>query len=232
MNRKLIIGDIHGCLATFNALLEKMNFSKSDTLHLVGDYIDRGPDSKGVIDKIIELKDKNYNVVALRGNHEQMLISDYESETIKGWYSMADEELLQSFGIERLRDIPKNYIEFCKELSYYHIDNEFIIVHAGLNFENEDPFESKKDLLWIRDWHNSINKEWLGEKIIVHGHTMQSRQETESQFAQIKNAQVLNIDCGAVMSRGKSGGLGWLCGFDFTNQKLYFQENVELSNFF
>lgn len=228
MSRKLFIGDIHGCLTTFEALLDKMNFSKSDKLYLVGDYIDRGPDSKGVIDKIIKLKNQDYKVVAIRGNHEQMLVNDYEAETLKGWYSNADEQLLRSFGIKNLRDFPTEYLQFCKKLPLYHSEDEFIMVHAGLNFDHKNPLESEKDLLWIRDWSQNIDREWLGNRIIIHGHTMQSKQETEDQFKNLVEDQVIDIDCGAVVS--KDPQLGHLCGFDFTNQKLYFQKNIEVSN--
>ncbi len=232
MNRQLFIGDIHACSNTFTALLAKLDFSKNDTLYLVGDYINRGPDSKGVIDKIIQLKKGGYNLIALRGNHEQMLLSNYEAETAKGWYSMGDEELLKSFEIESLKELPEKYIRFCEELSFYHEENELIIVHAGLNFEYENPFENKNDLLWIRDWYSSIDYDWLGQKFIIHGHTMQSKQETEAQFQQLETNRYLNIDCGAVMSKSKEYGLGYLCAFDFTNKKLYFQKNVETKNIF
>jgi len=226
MNRKLVLGDIHGCLATFDLLLNKMNFSKADTLYLVGDYINRGPSSKGVIDKIITLKEEGYRVVALRGNHEQMLLDNYIAEVDRGWHQMGDEELLQSFGIKTLADIPEKYIQFCDSLPLYHEDNEFIVVHAGLRFVNDTPFNDKEALLWARDWYQNIDMEWLGDRIIIHGHTMQSRKETELQFLSLKTDKVINIDCGAVMSQSENG-LGYLCGFDFTNQELIFQENVE-----
>ncbi|MBO6622795.1 MAG: serine/threonine protein phosphatase [Balneola sp.] len=226
MNRKIIIGDIHGCLATFEALLNKMNFSNSDTLYLVGDYIDRGPSSKGVIDKIITLKEDGHQIVALRGNHEQMLIDNYIAEVNRGLHQVGDKALLQSFGIRNLADIPEKYIHFCDALPLYHQDDEFIVVHAGLRFVYDNPFNDKEALLWARNWYQNIDMEWLGSRIVIHGHTMQSRKETELQFLNLKTDQVIDIDCGAVMSQSRSG-LGYLCGFDFTNQELIFQENVD-----
>lgn len=226
MNRKLVIGDIHGCIATFDLLLNKMNFSKSDSLYLVGDYIDRGPSSKDVIDKIITLKEEGYRVVALRGNHEQMLLDNYIAEVDRGWHQMGDEELLQSFGIKTLADIPEKYIQFCDSLPLYHEDNEFIVVHAGFRFINHNPFNDKEALLWARDWYQNLDMEWLGNRIVIHGHTMQPKQETELQFLNLKTDKVINIDCGAVMSQSDNG-LGYLCGFDFSNQELIFQENSE-----
>ena len=225
-NRKIIIGDIHGCLATFEVLLDKMNFSKTDSLYLVGDYIDRGPSSKGVIDKIIMLKEEGYQVVALRGNHEQMLLDNYIAEVDRGWAQNVDKELLRSFGIKTLADIPEKYIQFCDSLPLYHDDDEFIVVHTGLRFVYDNPFNDKEALLWARDWYQNIDMEWLGNRVVIHGHTMQSKKETELQFLNLKKDQVIDIDCGAVMSHSRSG-LGYLCGFDFTNRELVFQENVD-----
>ena len=73
---KYAISDIHGCIATFKTLLDKIKFSKEDELYLLGDYIDRGPDSKGVIDHIWYLQKSGYQVHCLRGNHENMLLQE------------------------------------------------------------------------------------------------------------------------------------------------------------
>ena len=73
-NRLFAIGDIHGCFDSFQELIEnKIQLSKNDRLVLLGDYIDRGPKSKEVIDYIINLQAKGYNIIALAGNHEVML---------------------------------------------------------------------------------------------------------------------------------------------------------------
>jgi serine/threonine protein phosphatase 1 len=228
MSRKILIGDIHGCLATFKALLGQINICReSDKLYLLGDYVDRGPDSKGVIDKIISLQQAGYAVHPIRGNHEQMLIADHHAETVKGWHDMADEELKKSFGIENLSQLPIEYINFCKALPYYHLEDDFIAVHAGLDFSQEDPLAEKKALLWIRDWYNNVNYDWLQERKIIHGHTPLTRQEIEEQFSGFDERQILNIDCGVYLSKSKIHGLGHLCAFDITNKRLYFQENIE-----
>ncbi len=83
--RKLAIGDIHGCNKTFKALLDQINLSKDDELTLLGDYIDRGPDSKGVIDTIINLQSSGYQVRALRGNHDIQKM--YKRWTNKSFFS-------------------------------------------------------------------------------------------------------------------------------------------------
>lgn len=215
-------------MATFKALLGQINICReSDKLYLLGDYVDRGPDSKGVIDEIISLQQAGYAVHPIRGNHEQMLIADHRAETVKGWHDMADEELKKSFGIENLSQLPIEYINFCKALPYYHLEDDFIAVHAGLDFSQEDPLAEKKALLWIRDWYNNVNYDWLQERKIIHGHTPLTRQEIEEQFSGFDERQILNIDCGVYLSKSKIHGLGHLCAFDITNKRLYFQENIE-----
>ena len=228
MGRKILVGDIHGCLATFLKLLNQVKLNiELDKLYLLGDYVDRGPNSKGVIDEIISLKEKGYIVYPIRGNHEQMLISDHNAETVKGWYDMADEELKKSFGIKNLTELPIQYIDFCKNLPYYIIDDDFIAVHAGINFNFRKPLEHSEDLIWIRDWYNNVNYDWLRNRKIIHGHTPQTRQEIEEQFNCFEEKKILNIDCGVYSSTSKIHGLGHLCAFDITNRKLYFQENIE-----
>ncbi|MFM7929512.1 MAG: metallophosphoesterase family protein [Pirellula sp.] len=74
MTRTIAIGDIHGCLRAFDALLAAIDLQKTDILVPVGDYIDRGPDSKGVIDRLIELREQT-QLFPLMGNHEEMMLS-------------------------------------------------------------------------------------------------------------------------------------------------------------
>lgn len=228
LQRKIFIGDIHGCLETFQALLAQINLNKEkDKLFLLGDYIDRGPNSKGVIDAIINLTNEGYNILPIKGNHEQMLISDYNAEVEKGWVDMAEVEFIKSFEIKTLNQLPSKYIDFCNTLPDFILDDDFIAVHAGLNFELKDPLRENDDLIWIRDWYKNIDYKWLKQRIIIHGHTPQTRYEIEEQFRHFKEKQVLNIDCGAFSSKSKIHGLGFLCGFDLTNEKLYFQENID-----
>ena len=76
--RTLAVGDIHGCAAAFDTLLAMVNPGLDDTLITLGDYVDRGPDSRAVIDRLLSLRDRVY-LVALRGNHEQMMLKGRKS---------------------------------------------------------------------------------------------------------------------------------------------------------
>ncbi len=230
MSRKILIGDIHGCVNTFLALLRQLNLKSSDQVILLGDYVDRGLYSKQVLDQIMAMKDAPYKVIALRGNHEQMLISNYYAEKEKGWFTMADPELLESFQIHDLKSLDEKYIEFCKSLPYYYQDESLIAVHAGLSFELENPLNDEHDLLWIRNWYHTIDYDWLSNRSIIHGHTPRTKSEIKDQFQCFDQRQVLNIDAGAFLSEQKEHGLGHLCAFDFTHQQLIYQENIEPAN--
>lgn len=230
MNRKVLIGDIHGCIQTFLELLRRLDLRPSDQLILLGDYVDRGLYSKQVLDQVMAMRNAPYEVIALRGNHEQMLISNYHAEKDRGWFTMADPELLESFQINALKSIDQQYIDWCRSLPYFYQDKELIAVHAGLSFQLENPLDDEHDLLWIRDWYHTINHDWLAGRTIVHGHTPRTKSEIEQQFQSLDQLPILNIDSGAFLSEQKDHGLGYLCAFDFTNRQLIYQENIEVSN--
>ena len=129
--RTLVFGDIHGCLLAFDTILNEINLTEKDTIILLGDYIDRGPDSKGVIDRVIELREK-YNVIALKGNHEEIMehagdgLADYV-----WWRTVGGDTTLFSFNCD-VEDIEEPYWEFIDSLELYHETEDYIFVHAGL----------------------------------------------------------------------------------------------------
>ena len=94
MTRIFVIGDIHGCCNTFKKLLlEKLGIQKPDKIYCVGDYVDRGNDSKGVIDFIINLRGKGYRIYTLRGNHEQMMLdSTIDQERLYLWLKNGEQK--------------------------------------------------------------------------------------------------------------------------------------------
>src|SRR5258705_3252599 len=108
MTRIFVIGDIHGCCNTFKKLLlEKLSIQKSDIIYCIGDYVDRGNDSKGVIDFIISLRIKGYQIHTLRGNHEQMMLdSTINHSRLNLWLKNGGIETLNSFGISSVTELP------------------------------------------------------------------------------------------------------------------------------
>jgi serine/threonine protein phosphatase 1 len=228
---KFAVTDIHGCRRTFLALLDRIAFSKSDELYLLGDYVDRGPDSKGVLDEIFRLQQEGYRLHCLRGNHEEILLrSLYDPVGLDNWLLTDGKKTMDSFGVDTTVDIPAHYLDFLRDLDYHFEVDGYILVHAGLNFHLFDPLQDRRDLLVIRHWYEAVRYDWLGERIILHGHTPITRQGAEAQFAMLETAQYLDLDTGCVYAgseRSDKAGLGYLCAFDMSNRRLFFQENVE-----
>lgn len=204
MGRRFAIGDIHGCSRTFRKLLlEELNIQKSDSIWCVGDYIDRGPDSKGVIDLIINLQNDGFNITALRGNHEQMMMDSTKDE-IHLWLWMANggEETLGSFGITSYHEMEEKYRDFFAKTPYYVSTGDYIITHAGLNFSIDDPFTDTYSMLWRRSFEQEHEK--LAGQTLIHGHTPISLYYIEKQ----KGQKIINIDGGCVYKTlGKYGHL-------------------------
>lgn len=217
MPTRFAISDIHGCRKTFQALLSKIAFTKADTLYILGDYVDRGPDSKGVLDDIIKMQDFGYQIHCLKGNHEVMLL-----DSIKTSWNTADDELLNSFGISHVQYIPEHYIKWVKNLPLYIELEDYILVHAGLNFNIPNPLEDEESLLWIRDWHHHIRHDWLAGRVIVHGHTPRSKTEILSQAVSLGSDGYFDIDAGCCFHQ-YDNGLGNLCAFDMDTRQVHFE---------
>ena len=97
MPRRFAIADIHGCAQTFNQLLEKLELEKQDQVYLLGDYIDRGPDSKGVLDAIMNLIAAGYSIRPLLGNHEKLFINAFKNlEDCNHWRLYGAPDTLKS----------------------------------------------------------------------------------------------------------------------------------------
>lgn len=230
MSRKLAISDIHGNAKTFLALLDRIAFSQADELFLLGDYIDRGPDSKGVIDEIRRMQTNGYQVQALRGNHEQMMLAHHRTPCIETGMSYVDELTLESFGVSDIQKIDGSYLDWLEKLPHFLETDGFLLVHAGLNFGPESPGPDRDlhQMLWIRDWYHTIDRDWLDNRIIIHGHSPMRRAVIEWFFYRLNNMRVLGIDNGCFQL--KEEGFGSLCCFDMTNRRICFEPNVDLES--
>lgn len=220
MSRIFAIGDIHGCCLTFKKLIwDKIRLTKGDVLYCVGDYIDRGEDSKGVIDFIIELRKKGFSVFTLRGNHEQMMLDAvYDSYAYDLWISNGGKKTLQSFAINSLEEMDEKYWNFFHETQLYFETDKYIFVHAGLNFFSKNIFADKDAMLWIRDFH--CNSEALNNRQLVHGHTPIALNIILNQ-----KTACINIDGGCVFP--KISGLGNLVALELPAQTFVWQKNCE-----
>lgn len=220
--RKFAISDLHGCLKSFAALIQKIGLTTNDELYLLGDYIDRGPDSKGVIDFIWELQNSGYKIHCLRGNHEQMLLDLYRENY--NLYDGGDENLLASFGVNHGKKIPQQYINWMDELEYYFEVDEYLLVHAGFNFKVPDPLSDEKSMLWIRNWRADIDRLWLDGRIVVHGHTPTKKEGILHYLKHAESTPEIFIDNGCAFHH--IDGLGGLCALDLQERTMIFQEYI------
>ncbi|MBF0196741.1 MAG: metallophosphoesterase [Planctomycetes bacterium] len=170
-----VISDIHGCLQEFNELLAKLPIKTNSQFVFLGDYIDRGPHSAGVIDRILKLKE-SYEVVALAGNHEQMLmhfLEDKSTPEAASFVINGGGATLASYS-DSLGDyqMPEEHMDFLKSLKLCHEMDDDFFVHAGVPDVPLTKLHKKKyesEMLWIRKpfFYSSYN--W--GKRIFHGHT-------------------------------------------------------------
>jgi serine/threonine protein phosphatase 1 len=221
MKRTFAIGDIHGCPRTFSKLVTEMIIpGPEDEIICVGDYIDRGPDSKGVIDSIIALKRRGCRIRTLRGNHEQLLLDALEDkEAFDQWLMCGGDKTCNSFGIHEVSQLPDEYLSFFKQTEYYHATDQMIIVHAGLNFESDDPFADTDAMLWTRNTFVDLEKS--GGRKIIHGHTPTPLQRIYS----LRHTNSINIDGGCVMTHLE--GLGYLVAIRLETLELLAVRNCD-----
>src|SRR5260370_10745623 len=172
-----VIRDIHARSGLLDQLIAGRSWDvKDDKIVFLGDLIDRGKDAPGVIERIMELKQKIPNVVVLRGNHEQMLLDTLDNGDIQ-WLIPENGGLatLEAYGndlseLASVDDIkiPSHHLEFLRSLEYYHEDDQAIYVHAGM-IPGRPPAETPSDvLIWSR---NSSFFERYDGKLCFFGHT-------------------------------------------------------------
>jgi serine/threonine protein phosphatase 1 len=219
MSRRLLaIGDIHGCFDHFRELVEeKIRMRKDDRLILLGDYIDRGYQSREVIDYIIDLQENGFDLIPLIGNHESLMLGSIGSEqSSNNWFMNGGYETLLSFGIESVKELNPKYLRFLKSLLYYYIQDQYIFVHAGFNDEINDPFEDKYQMIWSR--RESYSNPVFKDKIIIHGHTPIPFSHCREEAVSDRN--VINIDTGCVYNEWS--GYGRLTAIELFTMELFY----------
>ena len=189
------IGDIHGRLDLLVRLQELIvadaarSNARRRVLVYVGDYIDRGPDSAGVIDLLLDRPLPGFEIVHLLGNHEDTFLQ-FPDDTGVGpsWltyggvqtlasyfidaapYFQYDERELQRLQGEIRRRVPRRHIEFMRRLALTHMEADYLFVHAGIRPGVPLERQERDDLLWIRGEFLDSTEDH--GKIVVHGHTI------------------------------------------------------------
>src|SRR5689334_8831824 len=187
------VGDIHGCYNKLLAILAKCEaYAGSARYRLIflGDYIDRGPNSRSVVELLIQLQSTWADVVCLAGNHEQMLVRSIEDPVANAqWLNNGGDETLDSYSEVGGMLLLQNHASLTSRLPHKFDDGLRLFVHAGVDVSKSLDDQSTEDLLWMREPFLSYNGTL--DRLIVHGHTP-TRDGPEVL------AHRINVDTGAV----------------------------------
>jgi len=170
------VGDIHGGVKTLQALINMLDLHRRDRLITIGDYVDRGPDSKGVLDTIMGLMDSGYDVTPVRGNHDDMMLSaitDVDDDFARSWFG----DWCDSFGIDDPTKVPEKYIAFLKSLPLIVVEHDYVLVHAGLAFNACDPIAESQPCHMLWQESGVPDKRRLGGRVTVTGHLIKPLRE-------------------------------------------------------
>lgn len=159
-----VIGDIHGCLDPLRRLIAQLRPSEADEVIFLGDYVDRGPDSKGVIDYLLTLSGRH---TFLMGNHERMFLDFLQGKERALFLYNGGAATLESYG--GLRQISATHLAFLDRLRLYHETQDYFFVHAGIRPEIPLQQQDERDLLWIREEFYAYSGRF--PKTVVFGHT-------------------------------------------------------------
>ncbi|MFC6996512.1 metallophosphoesterase family protein [Rufibacter roseus] len=219
------ISDIHGCLRTFQVMVEEvLQIQPHDHLYLLGDYINKGPDSKGVLDYILTLQKKGHQITCLRGNHDQLLLDAVDEGESSVWLKSDEKEkTLESFGVEKLKYVPERYISFIRSMPLLLILDDFILVHAGIDLSLKNPLATSNYTLMNTKRMKASTKK-LGGKILVHGHLPQPKSKIEKAIK--KRTKGINLDAGCVYYKNEE--FGYLCALNLDSFETYWQKNIDL----
>ena len=181
--RCYVIGDIHGCIRELACLIEHLPLKPQDRLVFLGDYIDRGPDSRGVVSYLLDLEQENsYDLVFLKGNHEDMLLSylGFAGQHGDMFFHNGGQATLASYGLSSqdlsnetvLKAIPAGHIQFYRSLKDYCEVGPYLCVHAGIHPQKSLAEQTEAELLWIRN--KFIYNSHLLPYTVLFGHTPQA----------------------------------------------------------
>jgi serine/threonine protein phosphatase 1 len=166
------IGDVHGCLDRLTILVDLcVSHCAGRPMRLVflGDYIDRGPDSRGVIDRLRKLQSELPGVICLRGNHEALLLEAFETGDEGLWLLNGAVQTLKSYGVTEAAALPRDHVDWIASLPLFFDDGRRFFVHAGVNPAVALDRQDERDMLWIREPFLSSKQDY--GRLIVHGHT-------------------------------------------------------------
>jgi serine/threonine protein phosphatase 1 len=202
-DRVIAVSDIHGCSAALAAVVAAIDLRASDTVVLLGDLIDRGIDSRGVLDQLLHLRTR-CRLVAVLGNHEEMFVKARTSRAaFRFWLECGGTTTLDSYGDSgRLSLIPADHVRFLETCVPYSETDAHIFVHAG--YEPALPLDRQDGhvLRW-RSLHDGVPARHLSGKTAVVGHT--------------PHAEILDAGHLICLDTGCGFDGGWLTAMDVSS---------------
>jgi len=171
-HRTFVIGDIHGCRIALETLCRSLELQSDDLIILLGDVVDRGPDSRGVIDYLLDLQD-TCPMVLIMGNHEEMMLNAFTSQdSFQRWMMVGGREAFDSYQ-NRMENVPPQHLKFLESSCDYYETSTEIYIHA--NLEPGVALE-KQTSQWLR-WQRLTGWEYPHEsgKRVICGHTQQKQ---------------------------------------------------------
>jgi serine/threonine protein phosphatase 1 len=166
------IGDIHGQAGKLQQLVARCLADAqqhSADFVFLGDYVDRGPSSKEVIEYLLDFSSR-HSVVCLRGNHEQLLLDATEDPIAEqAWLANGGDTCLRSYQLTWASELPQAHLEFIRRLKFFHDDGRRFYVHAGVNPNVPLDRQCENELVWIRE--PFLSSDFDFGRLIVHGHT-------------------------------------------------------------
>lgn len=186
--RLCAVGDIHGCADLLDRLMTEIAADERRAgparLIFLGDYVDRGPDSRGVVERLVALSRARPDSVFLKGNHEAALLDFLEApEECAGWLDWGGEATLESYGIRGAasqapsklaaalrRALRGAHLDFLRSLKVSAAFGDYFFVHAGVKPGVALDAQDETDLLWIRGAFHRAAPADRPDKVVVHGH--------------------------------------------------------------
>ncbi len=206
------VGDIHGMYDQLSKLIELIERDAADhykawskSIVFLGDYIDRGDESKGVVSLLMNepLKKNGFSEIYLKGNHEDLMEQYYAGEDTKSWLWNGGDETLESYG----GDVSTEHQEWIAGLGSYHVEEGFFFAHAGVDPKVKLEDQDVHTLRWIRGpfLRNEDPYSYAGSTVkVVHGHSPSEKPEIMSNRVGVDTcAYHSGIMTAAVLDGGK-----------------------------
>lgn len=225
--KRFVVSDIHGCTKTLRALVDKIALTKQDKLYFLGDYIDKGTDSAGVIDFIVDLKNEGYEVYTLRGNHEENLIDAHKNFTPKLFKNFVARIGKSANLLDEEGNLQTKYLDFAQSLPYYIELEDCWLVHAGFNTNIENVFADTISM--IETTRFDYDAEKLKGKQVIHGHKVFYLNDIQTAINENRN--IIPLDNGCVYSKPHKiydhTQTGNLCCLNIDTKELILQKNID-----